>query len=54
MKIIENLLKVKSLMTLGILTVFIILSLNDKLDPAVISFVISAVITYYFSKKEGD
>ena len=49
---IINLLKVKSLMTICIMIVFVILSLNDKLDPALIASVISAVITFYFAKKE--
>ncbi len=49
-----NLLKVKSLMTIAVMVVFIVLSLSDKLDPAVISSVITAVITYYFTKKEKE
>lgn len=50
---ITNLLKVKSLMTLAVMIVFVILSLNEKLDPAVTTSVISAVITYYFTKQEN-
>lgn len=49
-----NLLKVKSLMTICVMIVFMILSLTNKLDPAVISSVITAVITYYFTKKEKE
>lgn len=49
---ITNLLKVKSLMTISVMIVFIILSLTDRLDPALTASVISAVITYYFTKKE--
>ncbi len=52
MKILENLLKVKSIMTIGVLIVFMILSLNDKIDESIISSVITAIITYYFTKKE--
>lgn len=51
---IINLLKVKSLMTICVMIVFMILSLTNKLDPAVISSVITAVITYYFTKKEKE
>ena len=49
---IINLLKIKSLMTIGVMIVFIKLSLTDKLDPALIASVITAVITFYFAKKE--
>ena len=50
---IINLLKVKSLMTLAVMIVFVILSLTEKLDPAVTTSVITAVITYYFTKAEN-
>lgn len=52
MKILENLLKVKSIMTLGILVVFMVLSLEGRIDESLIISVITAVITYYFTKKE--
>ena len=52
---IVNLLKVKSLMTIAVMTVFVILSLKGKLEPTLTASVISAIITYYFTKKEeGD
>lgn len=54
---IINLLKVKSLMTIAVMVVFIILSLKNELDPALVASVITAVITYYFTKaekKEGE
>lgn len=41
-------------MTICVMIVFMILSLTNKLDPAVISSVITAVITYYFTKKEKE
>lgn len=50
---IINLLKVKSIMTLAVMVVFVILSLEEKLDPAVTTSVITAVITYYFTKQEN-
>ncbi len=53
-KSLINLLKVKSLMTIAVMTVFVILSLNDKLEPTLTASVITAVITYYFNKKDTD
>ena len=47
-----NLLKVKSLMTIAVMIVFVILSLNGKLEPTLTASVITSVITYYFTKKE--
>ena len=51
-KALNNLLKVKSLMTIAVMLVFVVLSLNDKIDPALTASVITAVITYYFTKAE--
>lgn len=48
-----NLLKVKSIMTIAVMVVFVILSLTEKLDPAVTTSVITAVITYYFTKENN-
>ena len=54
-KALISLLKVKSLMTLAVMIVFIILSLKGELDEALTASVITAVITYYFTKREsGD
>ena len=50
-KALINLLKVKSLMTIAVMLVFVVLSLNDKIDPALTASVIAAVITYYFTKE---
>ena len=41
-------------MTIAVMTVFVILSLNDKLEPTLTASVITAVITYYFNKKDTD
>lgn len=52
-KLIEafiNLLKVKSLMTIAVMVVFIVLALKMQLDEALTASVITAVITYYFTK----
>lgn len=51
---IINLLKIKSLMTIIVMVVFAILALTDKLDPALIASVISAVITFYFAKNKKE
>lgn len=51
---ITNLLKVKSLMTIAVMVVFVILSLKGKLEPTLTASVITSVITYYFTKKDTD
>ena len=51
---IINLLKVKSLMTLCVMVVFTVLALKSKIPNELIASVITAVTTYYFTKKEND
>lgn len=51
---ITNLLKVKSLMTIAVMVVFVVLSLKGKLEPTLTASVITAVITYYFTKKDTE
>lgn len=51
---VTNLLKVKSLMTIAVMIVFVILSLEEKLEPSLTASVITAVITYYFTKREEN
>lgn len=51
-KSIMNLLKVKSLMTIAVMVVFVILSLKEQIDSALTASVITAVITYYFTKQD--
>ena len=51
---IINLLKVKSLMTICVMAVFTILALKSKIPNELIASVITAVTTYYFTKKEDD
>lgn len=51
---IINLLKVKSLMTICVMAVFTILALKSKIPNELISSVITAIITYYFTKKDGE
>ena len=48
-----KLLKVKSIMTIAVLTVFVILALTRQISDELITSVITAVITYYFAKKEN-
>ena len=50
LKAIINLLKVKSLMTIAVMVVFVILAITLQLDEALTASVITAVITYYFTK----
>lgn len=52
MKEIKNLLKVKSIVTLIIMVVFVFMAVTDRLDTAVTASTITAVITYYFTKRE--
>ena len=47
-----NLLKVKSLMTIAVMIVFVASALSSKIDEALTASVITAVITYYFTKNE--
>lgn len=53
MKELRALLKVKSIMTLCVMGVFVYLSVTDRVDTAVTSSVITAVITYYFTKENS-
>ena len=53
-KAIINLIKVKSLMTISVMAVFVILSLKGELEPTLTASVITAVITYYFNKKDKE
>ena len=53
-KAITNLLKVKSLMTIAVMVVFVTLSLKEKLEPTLTASVITSVITYYFTKRKED
>ena len=48
-----KLLKVKSIMTIAVLTVFVILALTRQISDELTTSVITAVITYYFAKKEN-
>lgn len=49
-----GLLKVKSLFTIAVMVVFTILALKGGLDEALVASVITAIITYYFTKKDTE
>ena len=53
-KAITNLFKVKSLMTIAIMIVIVDLALTHYMSDELVASVITAVITYYFTKKEND
>jgi len=48
-----KLLKVKSIMTITVMLVFVVLALKGRLDEAMTASVITAVITYYFNKNDN-
>lgn len=52
-KILQNLLKIKSIITLVILFVFIYCVINKVISPENIMVIISMVITFYFAKNAG-
>lgn len=47
-----GLIKVKSLMTIAVMIVFVVLALTGKMSDELVASVITAVITYYFTKRE--
>lgn len=49
-----KLLKVKSLMTIAVMFVFVVLALNGTMSDELIASVITAVITYYFTKQKEE
>ena len=49
---LTKLLKVKSIMTIAIMIVFVILALTSRMSDELVASVITAVITYYFTKKD--
>lgn len=49
---LKKLLKVKSIMTLAVMAVFVYQSVTGQMSSELTSSVITAVITYYFTKNE--
>lgn len=53
MEILKNLLKIKSIITLGVLILFIYLAVKQILPVETSSMVIGMVFTYYFNKDKN-
>jgi hypothetical protein len=53
-KAMINLLKVKSIMTIAVMFVFVILALKGAMSDELVASVITAITTYYFTKKDGE
>ena len=51
-KLVE-LLKVKSIVTLMIISVLCYLAVIDKIEPKEYMLIVSMIITYYFAKEKG-
>lgn len=51
---IKNLLKIKSIMTIAVMIVFVVLSLQGRMSEELTAAVITAVITYYFNKNKEE
>ena len=51
--VLKNLLKIKSIITLVILFVFVYCVINKIISPENIMVIISMVITFYFAKNVG-
>ena len=49
-----KLLKVKSLITIAVIAVFCYLAVIDRIPSELTASVITAIITYYFTKKEDE
>ena len=52
-KILESILKIKSIITLVILFVFVYCVINNVISPENIMVIISMVITFYFAKNNA-
>ena len=53
MEILKNLLKIKSIITLGVLSLFIYLAVKAILPVETSSMVIGMIFTYYFNKDKN-
>lgn len=45
---IANLLKVKTLVTVGVITVFTVMSLRGQITPDNVMIIVSSVVSFYF------
>ncbi len=53
-RIIFNLFKIKSIMTICVMIVFVVLSLNGTMPIELTASIITAVTTYYFTKEPSE
>lgn len=51
---INNLLKIKSIWSLGALAMFIFLTVTDRISGETALAIITTIITYYFTKRKED
>lgn len=54
LKNLANLIKIKSLITLCVIAVFMYMAISDKLQPSEVMVIVTAIITYFFSKDMGS
>ena len=51
---IANLFKVKTILSLGVIATTCYLTIKEVIDPATFMAIASAIITYYFTRKDDD
>lgn len=51
---LANLLKVKTILSLLVIITTCYLTIREIIDPATFMALASAIITYYFTRKEGE
>ena len=51
---IANLFKVKTILSLGVIATTCYLTIKEVIDPATFMAIASAIITYYFTRKDED
>ena len=51
---IANLFKVKTILSLGVIATTCYLTIKEVIDPATFMALASAIITYYFTRKDLD
>lgn len=57
-EVLQNLLKVKTIVTLVVVAVFTILALTDRINPEMVMTIVTMIISFYFGtqheKKKGE
>ena len=51
---IANLFKVKTILSIGVIATTCYLTIKEVIDPATFMAIASAIITYYFTRKDDD